>query len=138
MAPIGKISDKIGRKPIIYLGLLGTSLVLVLYAIANDLFILIIAQIILSFAFAGIFTGESAFVADIAPEFKHNEIMGFLSFVLGFSSLTGSLIAGILAEIFGLRIMFLVLAILPVIGSIIVFLKVKETITRSNRIYMDN
>ncbi|MFX1520528.1 MAG: MFS transporter [Promethearchaeota archaeon] len=131
MAPIGKLSDKIGRKPIIHLGLLGTSLVLVLYAIANGLFILIIAQIILSFAFAGIFTGGSAFVADIAPEFKHNEIMGFLSFVLGFASLTGSLFAGIVAEIWGLRIMFMALAILPVIGSIIVFLKVQETVASS-------
>jgi MFS family permease len=131
MAPIGKLSDKIGRKPIIHLGLLGTSLVLVLYAIANGLFILIIAQIILSIAFAGIFTGESAFVADVAPEFKHNEIMGFLSFTLGLASLLGSLVAGILAELLGLRIMFMVLAILPVIGSIIVVLKVKETVTSS-------
>jgi len=132
MAPIGKLSDRIGRKPIIYLGLLGTSAVLVLYAIANGLLILIIAQILLSFAFAGIFTGESAFVADIAPEFKHNEIMGFLSFTLGFSSLLGSLFAGILAEMLGLRPMFLILAILPVIGSLIVLLKVQETVTSKN------
>jgi MFS family permease len=131
MTPIGKLSDTIGRKPIIHLGLLGTSLVLVLYAIANGLFILIIAQISLSFAFAGIFTGESAFVADIAPEFKHNEIMGFLSFTLGFASLLGSLSAGIVAEFLGLRIMFMLFAILPVIGSLIVFLKVQETVTSS-------
>ncbi|WP_287583650.1 MFS transporter [Candidatus Borrarchaeum sp.] len=128
MTPIGKLSDKIGRKPIIYLGLIGTSAVLVLYAIANGLFILIIAQILLSFAFAGIFTGESAFVADVAPEFKHNEIMGFLSFVLGFASLTGSLFAGFIAEILGIRIMFMILSILPVFGSLIVLFKVKETI----------
>ncbi|MFX1466527.1 MAG: MFS transporter [Promethearchaeota archaeon] len=129
MAPIGKLSDKIGRKPIIHLGLLGTSAVLILYAIAHGIYILLIAQVLLSFAFAGIFTGESAFVADIAPEFKHNEIMGFLSFTLGLASLLGSLIAGILAELLGLRIMFMILATLPVIGSFIVFLKVQETIS---------
>lgn len=129
MAPIGKLSDKIGRKPIIHLGLLGTSAVLILYAIANGIYILLIAQVLLSFAFAGIFTGQSAFVADVAPEFKHNEIMGFLSFILGLASLLGSLIAGILAELLGLRIMFMILATLPVIGSFIVFLKVQETIS---------
>jgi MFS family permease len=133
MTPIGALSDKYtGRKPIILFGLFGTSVVLSLYALSYNLILLILAQTLNAFVFASIYTGGSAFVSDVSPALKHNEAMGYLNSSITFGAVTGTIIAGIMAEIFGLRTMFFILAVLPVIGAIIVLLKVKETVSRSN------
>ena len=131
MSPVGKFSDMKGRKIIIMFGLIGTSIVLVMYATSYSLILLIIAQILNAFVFASIYTGGSAFVSDVAPSDSHNEAMGYLNSAITFGAVTGTLIAGIMAEIFGLRIMFLILAILPIIGAVIVLSKVSETISSS-------
>jgi len=131
MSPVGKLSDMKGRKLIIMFGLVGTSLVLILYATSFTLILLIVAQVLNAFVFASIYTGGSAFVSDVAPQDKHNEAMGFLNSAITFGAVTGTIIAGIMAEIFGLRTMFLVLAILPLIGAVIVLSKVSETISSS-------
>ncbi len=131
MTPVGKLSDMKGRKLIILFGLFGTSLVLVLYATSYNLILLIVTQVLNAFVFASIYTGGSAFVSDVAPADKHNEAMGFLNSAITFGAVTGTIIAGVMAEIFGLRTMFLVLAILPLIGAVIVLSKVGETISSS-------
>ena len=129
MSPIGKFSDKYGRKPIVIFGLVGTSIALVFYAISYSLIVLILTQIFYSFVFAAIFTGGSAFVSDVSPEMKHNEAMGFLNSSITFGAVIGSIIAGIIAEMFGIRIMFLILSIPPVFGALVVLLRVPETVS---------
>jgi len=131
MSPVGKLSDMKGRKIIILFGLFGTSFVLILYSLSYSLILLIAAQILNAFVFASIYTGGSAFVSDVAPKASHSEAMGYLNSAITFGAVTGTLIAGIMAEIFGLRTMFLVLAILPIIGAVIVLSKVSETISSS-------
>ena len=84
-------------------------------------------QIFLSVVFAAIYTGGSAFVSDVAPEFKHNEAMGLLNSSLSLGAVTRSVLGGITAQLFGLRIMFMFLAIFPIIGTVIVLLKLSET-----------
>lgn len=132
MTPVGKFSDKIGRKPFITFGLVGTSIVLSLYALSHDLYLLIVAQILNAFVFASISTGGSAFVADVSPKLKYNEAMGYLSSSITFGAVSGTILSGILAEFFGLRAMFAVLAILPVIGLVIVLSRVNETVISSS------
>ncbi|MFX1465920.1 MAG: MFS transporter, partial [Promethearchaeota archaeon] len=127
MTPVGKLSDIKGRKLIILFGLFGTSLVLLLYATSYNLILLIVAQILNAFVFASIYTGGSAFVSDVAPSDKHNEAMGFLNSAITFGAVSGTILAGIMAELLGLRTMFLILAILPIIGAVIVLSKVSET-----------
>jgi MFS family permease len=129
MSPIGKFSDKYGRKPIVIFGLVGTSIALVFYAISYSLIVLILTQFFYSFVFAAIFTGGSAFVSDVSPEMKHNEAMGFLNSSITFGAVIGSIIAGIIAEMFGIRIMFLILAIPPVFGALVVLLRIPETVS---------
>jgi MFS family permease len=132
MSPVGKLSDKYtGRKPIILFGLFGTTLVLLLYATSYNLILLIVAQVLNAFVFASIYTGGSAFVSDVSPKASHNEAMGYLNSAITFGAVTGTVIAGIMAEIFGLRTMFLILAILPIIGAAIVLSKVQETVSLS-------
>lgn len=129
MTPIGNFSDKYGRKPIVIFGLVGTSIALVLYAISYSLLLLIITQLFYSLVFASIYTGGSSFVSDVAPESKHNEAMGFLNSSITFGAVVGSIIAGIIAEMFGIRTMFLILAIFPVFGALVVLFRIQETVS---------
>ena len=54
--------------------------------------------------------------------------MNYLNSSITLGAVTGTIISGFIAEMFGLRNMFFILAVLPIIGAIVVLLKVNETI----------
>ena len=58
--------------------------------------------------------------------------MGFLNSSITFGAVIGAIIAGILAEMFGLRVMFMILAIFPIFGALVVLLRIQETVSLQN------
>ena len=86
----GKISDRIGRRPVLLLCLLGESFSLLAFAFSEDLFILYILR-----ACSGIFTASistlTATISDLSSRHNRSKQMGLvgaafgLGFVLGLS-----------------------------------------------------
>ncbi|MEF9839698.1 MAG: MFS transporter [Lachnospiraceae bacterium] len=119
--PVGKLSDKIGRKYTLSLGYLLYGLVylgLGLWNSKNAFWGL--------FAVYGIYTaltvgGERALIADLAPSHLKSSALGLHSAIVGVGLLPASLIAGILWDTVGQAAPFVLGGCLAVAASVAVF-----------------
>lgn len=113
---LGRYSDRFGRKPILALALLGTTVSFAIFGFAHSLFWLFISRILHGIASAGVFPIAAAYVGDIAAKEDRVRYMGQLNgmFALGFvvgPALSGTIpspffIAAVLSALTFLFILF--------------------------------
>ncbi|MBP1992702.1 MFS transporter [Paenibacillus eucommiae] len=100
MSPIwGSLSDRIGRRPIIMIGLLGFSLSFLIFGLAGgELWIMYAARIL-----GGLFSGAAtacavAYVADITTDENRTKGMGLVGMSIGLGFIFGPALGGILSK----------------------------------------
>ncbi|HJU41784.1 MAG TPA: MFS transporter [Vicinamibacterales bacterium] len=94
----GRWSDRIGRKPIILLGLFGSGASYVTLALANSLALLFVARIIGGIAGANI-PAAQAYIADITTPEDRARGMGLVGAAFGLGFIFGPAIGGLLSRI---------------------------------------
>jgi DHA1 family tetracycline resistance protein-like MFS transporter len=94
----GRWSDKIGRKPIILVGLMGSCLSYLLLALAGSLPLVFFARIIGGIAGANIPTAQ-AYIADITTPENRAKGMGMVGAAFGLGFIFGPAIGGVLSRI---------------------------------------
>jgi multidrug resistance protein len=98
-APIwGRISDRIGRRPIIIMSLFGSAVSLFIFGLAQSLTVLFIARI-----FAGTFTANiptaQAYIADVTTAENRAKGMGLIGAAFGLGFIFGPSIGGLLSPL---------------------------------------
>ena len=120
----GKLSDQIGRKPLLLLGLALSAVNALLFLLAGSLVPIYAARVISGLS-AGVFTGTAtAYLVDLAPEERRRSASLVAVFVNLGGLGTGTLLSGLLADYAGrpLRLPFaadLVLLVPAVIGVLL-------------------
>ncbi|HEX6567410.1 MAG TPA: MFS transporter [Chthoniobacterales bacterium] len=120
---LGSISDRIGRKPVLLVSLIGSAIGYAVMASAASLTMLFIARIIAGICGASVGTA-AAYIADITPPENRSRRMGLIGAAFGVGFVLGPAIGGILSQFwtkgpfwFGAGLAFLnaiaVLLILP-------------------------
>jgi MFS transporter, DHA1 family, tetracycline resistance protein len=120
---LGYISDRIGRKPVLLVSLIGSAIGYAVMASAASLTMLFIARIIAGICGASVGTA-AAYIADITPPENRSRRMGLIGAAFGVGFVLGPAIGGILSQFwtkgpfwFGAGLAFLnaiaVLLILP-------------------------
>ena len=100
-APIwGRISDAVGRRPIILLCLLGTSISFTFFGMAESLLVLFAARIAAGL-FGGVISTAYAFIADVTTREQRARGMGLLGAAFGLGFILGPSIGGVMAEAWG-------------------------------------
>jgi len=99
MAPVwGQWSDRIGRRPIILMSLLGAAVAHGAFAMATTMTGLLIAR-----AFAGFFGGNisaaMAYMADITEEKKRSQSMGLIGAAFGLGFVLGPMMGGVFGHV---------------------------------------
>jgi predicted MFS family arabinose efflux permease len=103
VAPIlGRISDRVGRRPIIMLGLLGSSLSYAIYGFAFSFPLLLLSRAVHGACAATVSTAQ-AYVADTTTEEHRAQGMGMIGAAFGLGFVLGPAIGGLLGG-FGLRV----------------------------------
>lgn len=93
-APIwGKVSDRVGRKPVLLFGLLGTVAGYVLMGVANSVLMLFVARLIDGISGANI-SAAQAYLADISTPENRAKAMGLLGAAFGLGFVFGPALGG--------------------------------------------
>ena len=132
-APIlGKLSDRIGRRPVLLMSILGTALGFVVLGVANSLALLFIGRLIDGISGANIPTAQ-AYIADVTPAEKRSGAMGLIGACLGLGFMLGPALGGFLGHRYGIHTPFLAAAALALLNALGVFLFLPESLPVEKR-----
>lgn len=134
---LGALSDKFGRKKILFLSVLGTFLGYLLMVIGithQNLYLIVLSRIIDGFTGGNISVATSA-ISDISSKEDRVKNFGMLGAIFGFCFILGPFLGGKLSdsnvsELFSYETPFLIAAILSFINLILIGTIFKDTLTK--------
>ncbi|HUP84615.1 MAG TPA: MFS transporter [Acidimicrobiales bacterium] len=121
----GRVSDRIGRKPVLVLSLFGTAVGSLLTGLAGSLWLLFAARILDGISGASVSVAQAA-VTDLAPPSQRPRLLGLLGAAFGIGFVAGPAI-GALAALGGPHVPFLVAAALAFVNAVIAAVRLPET-----------
>ena len=124
--PFGKLSDKIGRKPVLILSFILWGLVCLCFIFSRNFLTIIIAFILYGLHKGAIETVQRTFVSELTPAEHRASGLGGFQMVVGLCALPSSLLAGLLWDKINLIVPLYISLGLTVISTILLFF-VKET-----------
>ncbi|MCL7749532.1 MFS transporter [Halalkalibacter alkaliphilus] len=128
----GRVSDQIGRKPVIMIGIFGLALSFFLLAVSSTLWMLFAARIIGGFFSAANMPTVMAYVADITSEEDRGKGMGIIGASIGLGFIFGPAIGGVFSQT-NLSMPFYLAGSLSIITFLFVFFVLKESLTPEQR-----
>ena len=136
---LGKLSDKYGRRPILFISLLGSAVGYFVIGIAGTLFLVFLGRIIGGITGGNISTAQ-AYIADVTSKENRAKGMGLFGAAFGLGFILGPAIAGILSK-YGVHVPFYFAAVLSFINAVALYFvlpesrkqTVEETNIRKNR-----
>jgi multidrug resistance protein len=100
LAPLwGRLSDRIGRRPVLLIGLAGTVVSSLIFAAAGSFFMLLVSRVVAG-GFGATLNVAQAYVADQSPPEQRTRVMGLVGAAFGFGFILGPTIGGI-ASLYG-------------------------------------
>ena len=125
-APIlGRISDKIGRKPVIVFSLIGTAVGSFVTGAAGALWVLFLGRILDGASGASVAVAQGA-VADIAPPEQRARLMGMLGAAFGVGFVVGPALGG-LAALGGPHVPFYLAGSIAAVNAVAAMIRLPET-----------
>lgn len=129
--PMGMWSDKIGRKPVIVVGLLLFAIGSLLAAFADSMLMLTLGRILQG---TGAIAGAvMALAADVSRENQRNKVMAIIGIAIGFSFYLALILGPIIASEYGLQGVFLLTAMLAIACIPMVIFVVPTAVTSAPR-----
>ncbi|WHY03567.1 MFS transporter [Neobacillus sp. DY30] len=127
----GKLSDRIGRKPIMMIGIAGLSLSFFIQAMATDLWMLFAARIIGGVLSSANMPTAMAYVADITTPENRGKGMGIVGAAVGLGFVFGPAIGGIFSKS-SMSMPFYLAGASSLITLVIIFFFLKESLQKNN------
>jgi multidrug resistance protein len=125
-APImGRLSDRIGRKPVIIISLLGTAVGSFVTGAAGTLWLLFLGRFLDGASGASVSVAQSA-ITDIAPPEQRARLLGMLGAAFGVGFVFGPAIGG-LAALGGPHVPFYVAGVFALCNAVAAFIRLPET-----------
>ena len=124
--PFGRLSDKIGSKPVILVGLLAYAITFYFYFAATTIILLVSAAIISGTKWSAYFNSINTYIARMSSHKERATSLGLMNSGMAAGWVVGPLLGSYIIMVFGLAEM-MIIAIIPVIVSIaVVILRVEN------------
>lgn len=128
---LGKWSDRIGRRPVLLLSILGTAISFVVLGLANSLWMLFLGRMLDGMSGGNISTAQ-AYIADVTPLDKRSSAMGIIGAAFGLGFVVGPAIGGLLGH-YSIQLPFFVAGGLAFINALAILLFLPESYTEEQR-----
>ena len=127
---LGGLSDKHGRRPVLFLSIIGTGIGFLILGLANSLWMLFAGRILDGITGGNISTAQ-AYIADITTTENRAKGMGLIGAAFGLGFIFGPAIGGILSR-WGIQVPFYFAAGLCFANALLLYFTLPETITRDH------
>lgn len=128
----GRLSDRIGRRPILVTGLLGHFAAFIMMVLAPNIWVVLLGQGLGGILSAAITPTAQAYIADITPPQDLARELGFMGALMSMGFVCGPAVGGLVAPL-GPYAPFLSAAFLALTNAIFSFFLLKEPPARSGR-----
>ena len=134
MSPIlGRVSDRVGRRPVMLISIAGSLCAMLVLGFAQSLWMIFLARVVSGMANANLSTAH-AYVADRVPAKQRARYMGIMGAAIGLGFIFGPAIGGLLSTPGRPSLPFLVAAGLAGVNWLMAFFFLPESLPRRQRI----
>ena len=128
---LGRLSDRVGRRPVLFFSLIGTALGFFIMGWATTLFWLFAARIIDGISGGNISTAQ-AYIADITPPEDRSKSMGLIGVAFGLGFILGPAIGAIMSHI-SISAPFYFAGGLALVNAAMVYFFLPESLPKESR-----
>ncbi len=128
---LGSLSDKYGRRPILFLSLLGSSIGYLVIGFASVLWMVFLGRIVAGITGGNISTAQ-AYIADVTSRKNRAKGMGLFGAAFGLGFVFGPAIGGILSR-YGMHAPFFFAAALTFVNAIALYFVLPESLKAEDR-----
>ncbi|MFP5110217.1 MFS transporter [Neobacillus sp. C211] len=137
-APLmGRLSDQIGRKEMILVGLTIFSLSEFIAALSPNFSVFLAARFLQGMGYACVFPVIFAYISDLFKEESRGKAIGYLGATATIGAASGGIIAGVLIDQYGWSIIYWISGIFSAIGIGIIYFTMPKTTQRSGKQVID-
>ncbi len=123
--PVGMLSDRIGRRPVLITGFLIFAVIYFGFGAANSVSWIWVLFILYGFYYAFTEGIQKAYISDIVPEEQRGTALGTYNAIVGLAALPASILAGFLYQAFGPFAAFSTSSVITVVSALLmIFLKI--------------
>lgn len=127
----GKLSDRVGRRPILLFSIIGTSVGFLIMGLAHTLWLLFAARIIDGASGGNISTAQ-AYIADVTAPENRSKSMGLIGAAFGLGFTFGPAIGGVLSR-FSPAAPFFFASGLAAVNAFLVYIRLPESLAPEHR-----
>lgn len=127
----GRLSDRIGRRPVMLIGLAGSAVAFLMFGLAKSLFMLFAARLLSGILSSATLPTAQAYIADTTSVEDRAKGMGLIGAAFGLGFIFGPALGGVLTK-YGYGFPALVASGLSTLNFIWAVWKLPETLTRTS------
>lgn len=127
----GQLSDRIGRRPVLLIGLFGSAASYLLFGLAQSLALLFVARALAGVMGANIGVAQ-AYIADVTPPEQRARGMGLIGAAFGLGFIFGPALGGLLSR-YGMAVPFFAAAALSLANALLAVVRLPEPLSAEAR-----
>ena len=128
----GGLSDRIGRKPLVVTGMLVQAVAIAVIALGSTFAVWLVASVLLGLGTAMVYPTLLATIADVADPAWRGSAIGVYRLWRDLGFAIGALLAGLIADWFGIPVAIGAVAALTAASGLVVLVRMRETLASAS------